>query len=367
MKSEEKALRFFLGANTPQGFVSRFDHLSDKTDGFRILIIKGGPGSGKSTMIKKIAEEFGDEKTERIYCASDFGSLDGAIFHNRRLAIADGTRPHVIEPKYPGAVESLIDVTPCWNEDALFQCRDDIKALTKSCSMCHEQSCRFLSAAASLLGDTYRLSLAAVNTPKLSAYAERLCERELKSKDRQRPYGYEKVRFFSAVTNKGVSVFTDTAKLLCDRIYLVNDDYGAVSRILLTSTRAAALAAGHDVISCYCPLSPYEKLEHLFIPKLSLGFVTSSRFHDFNNDIDAYRIVNCQRFSDPAKLKECKKRVNFNRKAAMQMTEKAAELLREAKKLHDELESYYIAATDFKKVDALTEKVMDKIRKYPQY
>jgi hypothetical protein len=317
-------------------------------------------------MIKKIAEEFSDEKTEWIHCASDPDSLDGLICHSRRFAVIDGTKPHVIEPKYPGAVESVVDVSACWNEDALFACRHDIKALTKSCSMCHEQSCRFLSAASSLLGDTYRQSLGAVDTRKLSSYAERLCGREFKNKDRQSRYGEEKARFFSAVTNKGVCMFTATAKLLCDRVYLVNDDYGAVSRILLKSVRAAALSAGHSVIRCCCPLSPYEKLEHLFIPELSLGFVTSNRFHDFNNDIDAYRIVNCQRFSDPGKLKECKKRVNFNRKAAAQMTEKAAELLREAKKLHDELESYYIAATDFGELDALTGRVIDKIRRYPK-
>ena len=362
MKSEEKALRFFLGANTPQGFVSRFDHLSDKTDDFRLLIVKGGPGSGKSTMMKKIAGEYGDEKTEWIHCSSDPDSLDGAICHSLRFAVVDGTAPHVLEPRYPGAVESIIDVASCWNEDALFACRHDIKTLSKSCSSCHEQSCRFLSAASSLLGDTYRLSLGAVNTAKLSAYAERLCGREFKNKGTGT--GDEKTRFFSAVTNKGVTMFTETAKLLCDRIYLINDDYGAVSRILLTSARAAAIEAGYDVISCYCPLSPYEKLEHLFIPKLSLGFMTSNRFHDYNNDIDAYRIVNCLRFSDISKLKECRKRVNFNRKAAMQMTDKASGLLKEAKKLHDELESYYTAATNFDKLDALTGVVINKIKNF---
>lgn len=363
MKSEEKALRFFLGANTPQGFVSRFDYLSDKTDGWRILIMKGGPGSGKSTMLKKIASGLPDDKMELIHCSSDFDSLDAVICDKRKFAIADGTAPHVLEPKYPGSVESIIDITSCWNEDALYACREDVIELTSRCTRCHEHCCRFLSAAASLIGDTYRLALEAVNTSKLAAYCGRLCEREFKPRNGEA--GRERVRFLSAVTNKGVKSFHETAKILCERIYLISDDYGAVSRIILNAARSAALAAGYDVISCYCPLSPYEKLEQLFIPELSLGFMTSNRFHDFAEVIDPYRIVNSQRFTDQQKLKSGKKRITFNRRAAAQMIEQAAGLLEEAKKIHDELEEYYIAATNFSKTDALCEKALNKVKSFP--
>lgn len=363
MKSEEKALHFFLGANTPQGFVSRFDHLTDNKDGWRTMIIKGGPGSGKSTMMKKIADEFFDEGMELIHCASDFESLDAVILPKRRFAIADGTAPHVLEPKYPGAAQSLVDVTACWDEDLLYSRREDIIALCKSVSRCHEHSCRFLSAAASLIGDTYRLALEAVNTAKLSAYCARLCERVFKPLAGRE--SHESVRFLTAVTNNGVTSFHETAKLLCERIYLINDDYGAVSRLMLNNVRTAALASGYDIISCYCPLSPYEKLEQLFVPQLSLGFMTSNRFHDFTEVIDPYRIVSSQRFSDQSKLKTNKKRITFNRKAAAQMIDQAASLLLEAKNMHDGLETYYTDATDFEKADTLTEKIIEKVKSFP--
>jgi len=44
-----------------------------------------------------------------------------------------------------------------------------------------------------------------------------------------------------------------------------------------------------------------------------------------------------------------------------QMINQAQALLAEAKSLHDELESYYISATDFNKVDRLTQKILAKI------
>lgn len=96
MKPEQKTLRFFLGANTPQGFVSRFDQLASVEDGWRVLVIKGGPGCGKSTMMRKVAERLGEEygEVELIHCSSDVDSLDGVIVPALRFAIADGTPPH---------------------------------------------------------------------------------------------------------------------------------------------------------------------------------------------------------------------------------------------------------------------------------
>jgi len=266
---------------------------------------------------------------------------------------------HAIEPKYPGAVESLVDISACWDEDMLYDCRGEILRIAKSCRRCHEHACRFLSAAGSLAGDTYRIALDSVNTTKLAGYCGRLSEREFKQ--HHKTPGKERVRFLSAVTNKGPMKFTDTAKALCDRIYLLGDDHGAVSRLLLNNVRRAALDTGYDIISCYCPLGPFDKLEHIFVPELCLGFMTSNRFHDFTMEVTPYRIVNSQRFTDSDKLKSSKRRISFNRKVMSQMIGQASALLAEANTLHDELESYYISATNFDRVEELTRRLLDKV------
>lgn len=96
MKSKEPVLRFLLGANTPQGFVSRFEGVADVEDGWRLLVIKGGPGSGKSTMMKRIAAALETEydNIEMIHCSSDVDSLDGVVVPGLKFAIIDGTPPH---------------------------------------------------------------------------------------------------------------------------------------------------------------------------------------------------------------------------------------------------------------------------------
>lgn len=100
MSDTAKPLRFFLGANTPQGFVSRFDQLADPADGWREFVIKGGPGTGKSTLMKHVADFAADrcERIELIHCSSDADSLDGVILHDVKTSIADGTPPHAVVP-----------------------------------------------------------------------------------------------------------------------------------------------------------------------------------------------------------------------------------------------------------------------------
>ena len=46
---------FYLGANTPQGFFSYYDELNNAAK-TRKYIIKGGPGTGKSSFMRKFAD-----------------------------------------------------------------------------------------------------------------------------------------------------------------------------------------------------------------------------------------------------------------------------------------------------------------------
>lgn len=363
MNTYEKPIHFFLGANTPQGFVSRFDQLADVNNGWREFIIKGGPGTGKSTLMHQIADTLEDSgPMELIHCSSDADSLDGVILHALKFAVADGTSPHVIEPRYPGAFEQLVDLSGCWDAHKLFEKRTQIMLLSVQISRCHEHSCRFLAAAGSLIGDTYRIALDATESAKALKAAARIAQAEFKPCCDMR--GRESVRFLSAVTNKGFTLFDDTVRILCKRLYRIEDSYGAASRILLSTLREAALDAGYDVISCFCPLSPFEKLEHLFIPALSLGFTTANDYHTVA--MEPYKIVRARRFTDTEKLKKSRKRIAFNKKASAQMLSQASKLLAEAKKLHDQLETFYIDAMDFEKVNAVKDRLLMECLRYKE-
>jgi Cdc6-like AAA superfamily ATPase len=50
-------MSYFLGANTPYGFYSLFNELYNPDSDDKIYLIKGGPGTGKSSIMKRVASE----------------------------------------------------------------------------------------------------------------------------------------------------------------------------------------------------------------------------------------------------------------------------------------------------------------------
>ena len=88
--------KVFPGANTCRGFWSFFDHLIPE-DARRIFVMKGGPGVGKSTFMRRIAEKIVDLGLDVEYhcCAADPNSLDGIVIPAFDIGLLDGTAPQV--------------------------------------------------------------------------------------------------------------------------------------------------------------------------------------------------------------------------------------------------------------------------------
>lgn len=350
---------WFLGANSPKGYYSKFDRLINLSAGGRCFLIKGGPGTGKSTMLKKVASVLNEKglSTELAFCTADTDSLDAVATLDGKIAVFDATLPHAMEPKYPGAFETVVSLSDCWDEEKLRQNSEKIKALFDENRRLHEESRHYISAAAGLLEEAARLGLSLINAEKAEKTALRICKKEFGKKRERR--GTEKIRFLSAITEKGVVFLNNTPKNLCERIYMVEDDPGAVSRIFMSTVRKAALEHGLDIITCRCPVFPSEKTEHIFIPSLRLGFMTLNRRHKI--EAAPYRIIHSCRFVDAKKSGAQKIKIRFALRLAKNLINEASLCMKDAKRVHDELESYYIGATDFSLVDKKIEKLLEAI------
>lgn len=96
MQESSKEEHYFLSANTPIGFISRFEQLYNAKDGWRAYILKGGPGTGKSHFISKIAQaaQAMGLNFELLHCTSDSSCLDGISIPAIKVCVIDGTPPH---------------------------------------------------------------------------------------------------------------------------------------------------------------------------------------------------------------------------------------------------------------------------------
>lgn len=350
---------WFLGANTPGGFVSLFDSLYEPENGWRLFIIKGGPGTGKSTLMKKIAAE-ADKRgyyCERIYCSSDPNSLDGVIIPRLKISVADGTPPHAIEPKYPGVSETIIDLGTFRDDEKLRKNADDIIMKTQLVSAEHKKCVSFLSAASAIEGDIRKLVFGALRSDKLVRFTNRLSQSLFGSVSGSP--GKVTPKFLSALTPEGGVTFYDTFDGICERRIVLDDDFGMPSSMILNILTENAVSAGYDCVVCPCPMSPGHKKEHLLIPSLSLGFFTSDKAHPYEET--AEKRVDCKRFFDMDDLRAFRGRISFDRRAKDEMLDEAVNKLVNAKKLHDELEKYYIDAMDFDRAAAFGEQLIDTI------
>ena len=336
----------FLGANTPSGFVSLFDELYDPFKNSRTYIIKGGPGCGKSTFMKSIAQKalsLGYD-TEFIHCSSDPQSLDAVRIPEISFCICDGTSPHIVEPRFPGACENIIDLGRFWDEKGLHDDADEIRRLTLENSIYHRRSTRFLNAAGSLNEEMLRLTSDSILEEKLNGYAIRFCGRELSRKKGAAP-GRKSNCFLSGITPDGIILYENTLKSLSSRIIAVEDEYSLASGMLVERIGERAAANGYDVIFCRCPMKPKGFCEHIIIPQVSLSVVTEKSFHPLG--IETSRTIHAKRFLDEEKLNRCRKRLSFNRKIIRELVSQSIMMLQKAKQTHDMLEDYYVKRMDF--------------------
>ncbi len=347
--------KYFLAANSCEGFISKFDECYNPNE-WKVYIIKGGPGTGKSSFMKKIAKKADEKNINYIICpcSSDPDSLDAIILPDKKLIALDGTSPHTLDPIYPGVCEEILNFGQFWDSKKL-QDRTQIIEITNHNKLLHATASRYLQAIGKLMLDNYKTALACTQKEKTQNFAKTIAKRYI-TKANCNPY--EWVRFIGGIGPKGLISFPETVTSTCKEIIIIEDSFGASSNIIMEELRTNALQNGHEIITLKNPFLPSTITDHIIIPQLSLAFVTENDFIDFKSTA---RKIHSRRFTKNKSLHQSKERIKFNKKAINLLLNSASDTLKGAKTVHDELESYYIKAMDFEKLNNFTEKFCNNL------
>lgn len=348
--------KYFLGANSCEGFVSNFSDSYSVKKGERAYIIKGGPGTGKSSLMKFIAAECAKKgkKIELFPCSSDPDSLDGIKILPEGTVFLDGTAPHIIEPAHPGICEEIINPGSFWDGDYLYSHREEILELMALNKAYHAQASRYIMAAGKLLKDNIALQRAHISTDKVHAFARSLSRKYLPEKKRKGSYTR---RFLSGITPKGIIFYSSTLTKNINQHIILSDKYGAVSADIMEYLLNDAVKKGHRVIAVQSAFFPSTVTDHIIIPELSLAFCTENNYMHIVTD---ERRVHSRRFEDKS-FKANREKLRFNAKAAKELFHCACESLNNAKTVHDNLEEYYIKAMDFDALNLYAREILKKI------
>lgn len=342
-------IRTFLGANTPEGFFSYYEPFIENK---RAYVIKGGPGTGKSSLMKKVAGEMLKKEifTEYAYCSSDPDSLDGVLFPQLGAVLVDGTPPHTLEPPVPGALGGIINIGEYWDEKKLQRSLKEIFMLQGRIKKCFERCYHYLGAAGKIYADISGSAKDCIDEEKTDGFMAGFMKRNFPNAGG----GNGKIhrRFLSGYTPKGYITFKDTIYTLCDKVFVFRDDF-FTSPYFMKKAAAYLEQAGIDFYAFYSPTSPNE-IEHIAVPSFSTALVTSEKGCDFEPSLT--RKIHLKRF-----LREdftfIRDRLLFSKKIYSACINEALESLKKEKALHDDLEEIYIEAMDFSKLGKVSERL----------
>ena len=356
--SNNNTYRDFLGANSANGFFSLYDYLIDLETANEVYIIKSGPGSGKSSFMRRVTKPLSDAGllTEHICCSSDPDSLDGVVFPELGLAFVDGTSPHVVEPVYPNITDRYLDLNRFCRPEMLSSCSNEIKNTFKTYKAFYSSVYGNIKASKLIEDDV----IFSVNSPSALARtakrADGIIKREIKNTGNE---SHETKRFLSALSPKGYITDFSITEVLCDRVYEIVDNFG-LGNYFLHRIYAAARQRGAYVICCFSPMSP-DRLEHLIFPELRIAFITTNKQRKYTKK--PYRRIKLDEYIEKDILDRKKQKLKFMQKTASALIDEAILGLKEAKSLHDQLEKLYNPSIDFESLYEYAEVFGTKLAK----
>ncbi len=341
--------RFFLGANSQQGFISYFKQLQDTNDFGEVLILKGGPGSGKSSLMKRVAEYAAKKGhiIEEIPCASDPFSFDAIIDKTAGFAIMDGTSPHTQDPLIPGAYHHIMYTGDLWNSKKLNAHGEEIRFFSDLTSEYHNCAAAYIKAGSALLSENLRISKKYIKKQGIFDYVKNIVSKMPDGQSQK-----EDIRLLSSVSVGEIKYFDETISQMADKIYVIEDRWGGVSDTIIKTVKVLSQIKGIPIVYCPCACIA-EKSDHIILPSQRVAFATENKFlktekgekikGEIFYDTGIDRTVMERRESDAEKL-----------------LLKAAAYVKTAKKTHDRLERFYVNAMDFSKMDKLFAEIIEK-------
>lgn len=361
---EGKINNYFLGANAPGKFYSLFGEAINLKTANRVFYLKGGPGTGKSTLMKNIGNHYQSlgYDLDYFHCSSDCNSIDCVLIKKLKVAIFDGTAPHILDPKYPGSIDEIVDLSLNWDESSLINSREDIIKCQDNLSIYYNRCFSYLNCCELILTDMNFIFKKAIKADVFTNISNNLIKSIFSfNKVNKVPKTIEESRdlFITAFTPQGTISYISELMEKSSKVYMLKG-YTEKNHILQL-IREEAIKLNLSVDAFHNPIYP-EKLEHLYIKELKICVVSENPLSAISKcDLD---VINLNQCLNSTIIDEYYPVLKESKAYYKELLQVSLEMLKITKEIHDTLESFYIDAVNFKDIDDITEKIRCKIDKY---
>lgn len=358
-----KIINYYVCANSALGFVSFFEDNIKGLD--KLYILKGGPGTGKSTLMKKIGTEWYNRgfDVEYIHCASDNNSLDGVLVPALGIGVVDGTAPHIIEPTAPGAIEEYVNLGLAWDSKKLAVHKDTILSLKNEIASCYTNAYSLFKEGLKIHDEWEKVYLDNIDFNKLNEITADIIEKFFSEKKTDKK-SVIKNRFFGGATPKGAVDFVLDLTNEIGKRYFIKGRPGSGKSTMLKKIANAAEERGFDVEIYHCGFDP-NSLDMVIIRELDIAIFDSTAPHEYFPTRESDEIIDVYSLAiTPGTDEEYKPQLDSIISRYKLAASDGISYLAKAKTLHDELENLYIDAMDFKVVDKILKYLMVELDDY---
>ncbi|MFD2446882.1 PRK06851 family protein [Bacillus sp. CGMCC 1.16607] len=357
-----KIKNYFAGGNTARGFHSLYDSNLKGLD--RLFILKGGPGTGKSSLMKKIGDEWTKKgyDIEMLHCSSDNDSVDGVIIPALKVGVVDGTAPHIIEPTAAGAIEEYINLGEAWDSDKLAKEKGNILKLNGKISESFKTAYATFAEALKIHDEWEKIYINSMDFEKADSLTNSLIEKFF-GKMKLNKTGDVRHRFLGAATPKGAVDFVPNLTENLAKRYFIKGRAGSGKSTLLKKVAASAEERGFDVEVYHCGFDP-NSLDMVIVREIGLAIFDSTAPHEYFPSNDSDEIIDMyESLIAPGTDEIFAEDIGDISNRYKEKMKEATSHLANAKTLHDDLEKIYIGAMDFSVVDEIQDKIQAEIGK----
>ncbi len=338
------SLHYFPGSNTPLGFYSYFSYILPTKRTKKTVILKGGPGCGKSTLMKKVYRILDQNGIycNLLHCSSDPESLDAICAPELGFIMLDGTAPHIIDPALPGCRDEILPLSMYWDACGIQKHRTEIEIVNSKISTAFASAYDYLRSTQSVQNHIKKVQNFSANKKTNQDFIHDLLT-ELDANKAH--YGTAKIQkaFADAFTPNGYISYIQTYADTANEIICIDAQEASA---LLTTLSVYLTHTPQKLLLFYDPMYPDTDILHIYLPesktlltsnksvctgkKAKIYTVKSTSKEDTHADTDLYNIL----------------------------LSRALSFLKKAKSYHDELEQYYVPYMDFEAMADLPEKIV---------
>lgn len=253
--------------------------------------------------------------------------------------------------------EEFINLGWYWDQQLLFSRREEIIQLNKIIKENFHSVYRYLKIAHLLeeqLKSFYSNSLHKKQNEKqrkniISEYIS------IVPNKKETGYGKERHLFASALTPEGPINYLNNITDQINNKIIIKGEPGTNRHLLTREIAEITLRAGYDLLLLHHPLNPTD-IQTIINKELDMVITTDMEITNNSNS-------SCYDLSDGLNSKQVKSLSSEIKNCREQQTlalDRVLKYLQQAKKVHDQMEEYYIKAMNFKEIDRRREELLTK-------